>query len=73
MPTLEARSEVRDLCHRAVAETNPTHRADALAQIQDVIRSEYRFAQSAEDRLSLRIAGQIFDFIGETLNSRSGE
>jgi hypothetical protein len=71
VPTVEANSEIRSLCHQAVSDPNPAHRAEALEQIRDVIRHEYRLAQSPEEKCSLHMAEQIFDFIDETLNSRS--
>ena len=71
MPTLETNSEIRSLAREAVTAADPQLRAEALEQIQSVIRDEYRFAQTAEERMSLQMAGQIFDFIGETLDSGS--
>jgi len=69
VPTLEANSEIRSLCHQVVAGTSPALRAEALAQIREAIRNEYCLAESPEEKCSLRIAGDIFDFIDETLNS----
>lgn len=71
MPTVEAHSEIRSLCYQAVTDADPVNRADALDQIRAVIQNERRFAQSREEKLSLAIAENIFDFIEETLNTRS--
>jgi hypothetical protein len=71
VPTVEAYSEIRSLCYQAVSDPDPALRADALEQIRTVIRTEYRLSQSPEEKRSLHMAEQIFDFIDETLNSRS--
>ena len=71
MPTVEANSEIHSLCYRAATDANPAARADALEQIRGAIRREYRVAQSPEERCCLHMAEQIFDFIEETLNSKS--
>jgi hypothetical protein len=73
VPMVEADSEIRSLCHTAVTDASPVQRTEALAQIRSVIRDEYRFAQSPEERCSLHLAEHIFDFIEETVNPRSDE
>jgi hypothetical protein len=70
VPAIEASSDIRRLSYQAVAAVDPARRAEALRQIREQIRDEYRFAATPEQKCSLRIAESIFDFIEETTRSR---
>ena len=70
MPALQDCFRPKDLCRMVTSESNPEHRAEAIAHLRGLIAQERCAPLSPQNASYLVAAEMVLDFLEETLNSR---